>query len=172
MVRVERTSPHGISLMHYFETCKLRAYPDPGSNNGEPWTIGWGHTGPEVKPGLEWTQQQADSVFVDDLRRFERDVLSLVKVPLTQGQFDALVSFAYNVGSDIDADTIPEGLGDSTLLRKLNAGDYAGAAIEFIKWNKNDGKPMRGLTRRRHAEMGLFNGMSGRDAIKYGVAAA
>jgi len=172
MVRVERTSPHGISLMHYFETCKLRAYPDPGSKNGEPWTIGWGHTGPEVKPGLEWTQQQADSVFVDDLRRFERDVLSLVKVPLTQGQFDALVSFAYNVGSDIDADTIPEGLGDSTLLRKLNAGDYAGAAIEFLKWNKNDGKPMRGLTRRRHAEMGLFNGMSGRDAIKYGVAAA
>jgi len=172
MVRVERTSPHGISLMHYFETCKLRAYPDPGSKNGEPWTIGWGHTGPEVKPGLEWTQQQADSVFVDDLRRFERDVLSLVKVPLTQGQFDALVSFAYNVGSDIDADTIPEGLGDSTLLRKLNAGDYAGAAIEFLKWNKNDGKPMRGLTRRRHAEMGRFNGMSGRDAIKYGVAAA
>lgn len=172
MVRVERTSPHGISLMHYFETCKLMAYPDPGSKNGEPWTIGWGHTGPEVKPGLEWTQQQADSVFVDDLRRFERDVLSLVKVPLTQGQFDALVSFAYNVGSDIDADTIPEGLGDSTLLRKLNAGDYAGAAIEFLKWNKNDGKPMRGLTRRRHAEMGLFNGMSGRDAIKYGVAAA
>ncbi len=172
MVRVERTSPHGISLMHYFETCKLRAYPDPGSKNGEPWTIGWGHTGPEVKPGLEWTQQQADSVFVDDLRRFERDVLSLVKVPLTQGQFDALVSFAYNVGSDIDADTIPEGLGDSTLLRKLNASDYAGAAIEFLKWNKNDGKPMRGLTRRRHAEMGRFNGMSGRDAIKYGVAAA
>ncbi|MFQ2386766.1 lysozyme [Aeromonas dhakensis] len=172
MVRVERTSPHGISLMHYFETCKLSAYPDPGSKNGEPWTIGWGHTGPEVKPGLEWTQQQADSVFVDDLRRFERDVLSLVKVPLTQGQFDALVSFAYNVGSDIDADTIPEGLGDSTLLRKLNAGDYDGAAREFRKWNKNDGKVMRGLTRRRVAEECLFRGMDAATAIKNGVAAA
>lgn len=172
MVRVERTSPHGISFMHYFETCKLRAYPDPGSKNGEPWTIGWGHTGPEVKPGLEWTQQQADSVFVDDLRRFERDVLSLVKVSLTQGQFDALVSFAYNVGSDIDADTIPEGLGDSTLLRKLNNGDYDGAAREFRKWNKNDGKVMRGLTRRRVAEECLFRGMDAAAAIKNGVAAA
>lgn len=172
MVRVEHTSPHGISLMHYFETCKLKAYPDPGSKNGEPWTIGWGHTGPEVKPGLVWTQAQADAAFIEDLRRFERDVLSLVKVPLTQGQFDALVSFAYNVGSDIDADTLAEGLGDSTLLRKLNAGDYEGAAREFRKWNKNDGKVMRGLSRRRAAEECLFREMDGATAIKMGVAAA
>lgn len=172
MANVDRASADGVMLMHYFESCSLKAYPDPGSKNGEPWTIGWGHTGPEVKPGLAWTQQQADDAFIADLRHFERGVTSLVNVPLTQGQFDALVSFAYNVGLDIDSDTIAEGLGDSTLLRKLNAGDYAGAALEFLKWNKNDGKPMRGLTRRRHAEMGRFNGMSGRDAIKYGVAAA
>lgn len=167
-----RTSQHGIAVAHYFESCKLTAYPDPGSKNGEPWTIGWGHTGPEVKRGLVWTQEQADAAFLVDITRFERDVTQLVKVPLTQGQFDALVLFAYNVGSDIDADTIAEGLGDSTLLRKLNARDYDGAALEFRKWNKNDGKVMRGLTRRRAAEECLFRGMGGAEAIKKGVAAA
>lgn len=169
---IMRTSENGIAVLHYFESCKLKAYPDPGSKNGAPWTIGWGHTGTEVKPGLIWTQEQADAAFVIDLRRFERDVASLVKVPITQGQFDALVSFAYNVGSDIDADTIAEGLGDSTLLRKLNAGDYEGAALEFRKWNKNDGKTMRGLTRRRYAEECLFRGMGSAAAIQKGVAAA
>lgn len=165
-------SKHGEDVGHYFENCKLKAYPDPGSKNGEPWTIGWGHTGPEVKPGLVWVQDQADAAFRQDVRRFEDDVKSLVKVPLTQGQFDALVLFAYNVGSDIDKDTIAEGLGDSTLLRKLNAGDYEGAALEFKKWNKNDGKVMRGLIRRRAAEEALFRGFSGQEAIKKGVAAA
>lgn len=167
-----RTSEHGITMMHHFESCKLTAYPDPGSKNGEPWTIGWGHTGPEVKAGLVWTQAKADAVFLEDLRRFERDVASLVKVPLTQGQFDALVSFAYNLGSDIDTDTIAEGLGDSTLLRKLNAGDYEGAALEFKKWNKNDGKVMRGLVRRRAAEEARFRGMTGKQAIERGMMAA
>lgn len=167
-----RLSRNGIAVAHYFESCKLKAYPDPGSKDGKPWTIGWGHTGPEVVKGLVWTQAQADQQFLIDVARFERDVTSLVKVPLTQGQFDALVLFAYNVGSDIDADTIAEGLGDSTLLRKLNAGDYEGAALEFRKWNKNDGKVMRGLTRRRAAEECLFRGMGGTEAIKKGVAAA
>lgn len=172
MVKANRISPDGVAVAHYFESCKLKAYPDPGSKNGEPWTIGWGHTGPEVKPGLVWTQEQADAAFLVDIARFERDVLSLVKVPVNQGQFDALVLFAYNVGSDIDADTIAEGLGDSTLLRKLNVGDYEGAALEFRKWNKNDGKVMRGLIRRRAAEECLFRGMGGADAIRKGVAAA
>ncbi len=167
-----RLSQHGVAVAHYFEQCKLKAYPDPGSKNGEPWTIGWGHTGPEVKPGLVWTQEQADAAFLVDIARFERDVLSLVKVPVNQGQFDALVLFTYNVGPDIDADTIAEGLGDSTLLRKLNVGDYEGAALEFRKWNKNDGKVMRGLIRRRAAEECLFRGMAGADAIQKGVAAA
>ncbi|HHQ4796638.1 lysozyme [Aeromonas hydrophila] len=171
MVKANRISVDGVAVAHYFESCKLQAYPDPGSKNGEPWTIGWGHTGPEVKCGLVWTQQQADDTFLVDIARFERDVTNLVKVPLTQGQFDALVLFAYNVGSDIDADTIAEGLGDSTLLRKLNAGDYEGAALEFRKWNKNDGKVMRGLIRRRAAEECLFRGMGGADSIKKGVAA-
>ncbi|MEN9530830.1 MAG: hypothetical protein RIQ83_54 [Pseudomonadota bacterium] len=159
-----RLSPHGVAVAHYFEQCKLKAYPDPGSKNGEPWTIGWGHTGSEVKPGLVWTQEQADAAFLVDVTRFERDVLSLVKVPVNQGQFDALVLFAYNVGR--------KSLETSTLLRKLNAGDYDGAALEFRRWNKNDGKVMRGLTRRRAAEECLFRGMAGADAIQKGVAAA
>jgi lysozyme len=168
-----RTSQQGgVAVMHHFENCKLTAYPDPGSKNGEPWTIGRGHTGPEVKPGLVWTQEQADTTFLEDLRRFERDVETLVTVPLTQGRFDALVSFAYNVGADIDADTLAEGLGDSTLLRKLNAGDYEGAAQEFKKWNKNDGQVMRGLVRRRAAEEALFRGMTGEEAIALGMQAA
>lgn len=159
-----RLSRHGIAVAHYFESCKLTAYPDPGSKDGKPWTIGWGHTGPEVCKDLVWTQEQADSAFLVDAARFERDVTQLVKVPLTQGQFDALVLFAYNVG--IDA------LRKSTLLRKLNAGDHEGAALEFRRWNKNDGKPMRGLTRRRAAEECLFRGMGGTEAITNGVAAA
>ncbi|TNI52945.1 lysozyme [Aeromonas dhakensis] len=154
----------GVTVMHHFENCKLKAYPDPGSKNGEPWTIGWGHTGPEVKPGLVWTQAQADAAFLEDLHRFERDVGSLVKVPLTQGQFDALVSFAYNVGL--------ASLNKSTLLSLLNVGDYAGAALQFHRWNKNDGQVMRGLTRRRAAEEGLFNGLTGQQAIERGMMAA
>lgn len=167
-----RLSHHGIAVAHYFESCKLTAYPDPGSRDGKPWTIGWGHTGPEVVKGLVWTQAQADAQFLIDVARSERDVAQLVKVSLTQGQFDALVLFAYNAGSDIDADTVAEGLGDSTLLRKLNAGDYEGAALEFRKWNKNDGKVMRGLIRRRAAEECLFRGMGGTEAITKGVKAA
>jgi len=167
-----RLSRNGIAVGHYFESCKLVAYPDPGSRNGEPWTIGWGHTGPEVHKGLVWTQQQADAQFLVDVAKFERGVERLVTVPLTQGQFDALVLFAFNVGLDIDDDKIAEGLGDSTLLRKLNAGDYEGAALEFRKWNKNDGKVMRGLTRRRAAEECLFRGMGGAESIAKGVKAA
>lgn len=159
-----KLSKNGVEVAHYFENCKLVAYPDPGSKDGKPWTIGWGHTGPEVKPGLVWVQEYADAAFLIDVTRFERDVTRFVKVPLIQGQFDALVLFAYNVGS--------KSLETSTLLRKLNAGDYDGAALEFRRWNKNDGKVMRGLTRRRAAEECLFRGMDGRAAIQVGVDAA
>ena len=148
--------------MHYFESCKLEAYPDPGSEDGKPWTIGWGHTGPEVVKGLVWAQAKADSQLVADLAAREVLVSKLAKVPLTQGQFDALVAFQYNTGS----------LGTSTLLALLNTADYAGAQGQFKRWNKNDGKVMRGLTRRRAAEEALFIGKNGDDAIKIGVAAA
>ena len=166
-----RTSAHGIAVMHYFEQCRLEAYPDPGSKDGTPWTIGWGHTGPEVRRGLRWNQSQADAAFVDDLVAKEKAVSRLVKVPLDQGQFDALVSFVYNVGEGDVERGIP-GLATSTLLRLLNAGDYDGAALQFRRWNKNDGKVMRGLTRRRAAEECLFRGMGGAEAISRGVKAA
>lgn len=158
-----KTSANGIAVMHYFESCKLEAYPDPATG-GAPWTIGWGHTGPEVKPGLKWTQGKADAVFLEDLKRFEAGVLDLIKYGVNQSQFDALVCFAYNCGA--------ANLKSSTLLRLYNAGDIAGAQAQFARWNKANGKVMRGLTRRRAAEAALFAGKSGAEAIAIGVKAA
>lgn len=148
-------SPKGLELIKSFESCQLTAYPDPATG-GAPWTIGWGHTGPEVHPGLVWTQEQADQILADDLNKIEQAVSTLIKVAVSQNQFDALVSFAFNTGTDIDADTIAEGLGDSTLLNKLNAGDFQGAADEFPKWDRGGGHVLRGLVRRRAAERALF----------------
>ena len=147
-----KISEAGIKLIQSFESCCLTAYRDGGGV----YTVGWGHTGPEVRPGLTITQAQADLIFEDDLVKVERGVADLVTVDLTQGQYDALCSFAFNVGLDEDEDTRAEGLGDSTLLRKLNAGDCAGAAAEFDRWNKDNGKVVVGLTRRRKAERALF----------------
>lgn len=149
-----KTGTAGKELIKHFESCRLKAYPDPGTG-GEPWTIGWGHT-KGVKRGDVCTLQQADAWFEEDLEEHEGYVNQLVKVPLTQNQFDALVSFCYNVGPDIDADSIAEGLGDSTLLKKLNAGDYDGAADEFRKWTRSGGRVMPGLIRRREMERELF----------------
>lgn len=166
-----KTSAAALQVMHYFEQCRLTAYPDPGSKDGCPWTIGWGDTGPGVVPGLVITQGEADSRLTKRLtQEFEPGVTALVKVPLTQGQFDALVCFAYNVGLDVDADTKAEGLGDSTLLRLLNSGDFKAAEAQFAAWNKNDGKVMLGLRRRRAAEQALFRGLTGDQAIAVGAA--
>ena len=145
-------SERGRALIQSFESCRLKAYKDGGGVT----TIGWGATGPDIHMGMTVTQEWANARFDSDLGQFERDVESLVAVPVTQGQFDALVSFAYNCGSDIDEDKRAEGLGDSTLLRLLNEGDYEGAANEFPKWNKDNGKVAPGLTRRRLAEAALF----------------
>lgn len=160
-----KSSANARRIKEYFEGREYKAYPDPGSKDGKPWTIGIGHTGPEVHEGLVWNDAQIDAAYAKDCEEKERDVRSLVKVTVNQNQFDALVCFAFNVGSDIDADSIAEGLGDSTLLKKLNAGDYAGAANEFTKWCRNDGKKMLGLYRRRMAEKLLFGGESAEFAI-------
>ena len=137
----------GVRLVQEFEGCKLEAYPDPGTG-GEPWTIGFGSTGPDIGPGTVWTQEEADARFVDDLTKFGDGVDRLVRVPLTDNQFAALVSFAYNVGLGA--------LAGSTLLRKLNAGDYQGAADQLPRWNKAGGRVLPGLVRRRAAERDLF----------------
>ncbi len=158
-----KTSPNGIAVLKYFESCRLTAYPDPASG-GAPWTIGWGHTGPEVTPGLVWTQEQADSQLTSDLVSREQAVSKAVTVPLTQGQFDALVDFVYNLGAG--------NFQTSTLLSLINAEDMAGAVEQFARWNKAGGKVMAGLTRRRAAEAALFTGSSGADAIAAGGAAA
>ena len=157
------TSPDGIAVLKYFENCSLTAYPDPATG-GAPWTIGWGHTGPEVVPGLTWTQDQAADQLVTDLSSREQTVSGAVTAALTQGQFDALVDFVYNLGAG--------NFLSSTLLRLVNSGDMTGAAAQFARWNKAAGVPMRGLTRRRAAEAALFTGSSGADAISAGVAAA
>jgi len=149
-----------IDLIKEFEGLRLEAYPDPRPNNPI-WTIGYGTirypNGTPVKKGDKITQAQAEEYLRKDLENFITDVEKLLKVTLNDNQFGALVSFAYNVGSDIDSDTIAEGLGDSTLLKKLNAGDFAGALAEFPKWNKAEGKVLPGLTRRRLAEQKLFS---------------
>ena len=145
-----KTSQAGIDLIHSFETLRLKAYPDPGSKDGTPWTVGWGSTGPDIGPGAAWTKDQADARFAKDLARFEVGVSKGAGVSLKQHQFDAMVSFAYNVGL---ANFL-----SSTLLKMVNAGDFSGAAKQFSRWDKNDGKVMTGLTRRRKAEMKLFSG--------------
>jgi lysozyme len=162
-------SAAGIALIHQFEGCekklpdgRLQAYPDPGTG-GAPWTIGWGSTtdeqGRPIQPGTVWTQDRADARFRQHLAQFEAEVNQLIgDAPTTQGQFDALVSFAYNVGTDIDLDDLPEGLGDSTLLKKHKAWQYAAAADQFRLWNKAKGKVMPGLTRRRAAEAAMYRG--------------
>ncbi|WP_275261665.1 lysozyme [Citrobacter freundii] len=145
------TSEKGIRLIKQFEGCRLTAYPDPGTG-GAPWTIGYGWTHPvdgkPVRPGMTIDEATADRLLKTGLVGYENDVLKVVRVKLTQGQFDALVSFAYNVGS--------RALSTSTLLKKLNAGDIKGAADEFLRWNKSGGKVMPGLTNRRKSERALF----------------
>jgi len=146
-----RVSDKGIRLIQSFEGCKLTSYICPAGI----LTIGWG-CNRNVTPGMQITQVQADNRLRQDLAEVEAGVTKLVKVKLNQNQFDALCAFAMNCGLDIDADAIAEGLGDSTLLKKLNAGDYKGAALQFLRWNKANGRELAGLTRRRKAERELF----------------
>ncbi|MGI1283271.1 lysozyme [Enterobacter kobei] len=145
-----QTSDKGIALIKQFEGCKLTAYQDSVGV----WTIGYGWTQPvdgkPIRAGMTIKQETAERLLKTGLVSYEIDVSRLVKVGLTQGQFDALVSFTYNLGV--------RSLSTSTLLRKLNAGDYAGAADEFLRWNKAGGKVLNGLTRRREAERDLFLG--------------
>ena len=139
-------SERGLAILREFEGLRLKAYPDPASG-GDPWTIGYGHT-LDVEPGDTCTLEEAEQWLLDDAADAEVAILKHVKVPLSQGQLDALISFVFNLGAGNFA--------KSTLLRKLNAGDYVGAWQEFGRWNKAAGKVMPGLSRRRAAEAKLF----------------
>jgi len=144
-----KVGPKGIALMHKWEGCRLKAYPDPGSRDGKPWTIGWGSTGADIGPGTVWTQKQADARFEKDLEKYAAEVAKAIgSAPTTQEQFDALTAFHYNTGK----------IGSATLTKKHVAGDHTGAAKEFAKWIFNDGKPMQGLKNRRADEAKLYGG--------------
>lgn len=137
-----------IDFIKGFEALRLKAYmPTP---NDVP-TIGYGSTGPDIRLGITWTQQQADERFEADLARFSAGVAKLLgAAPTTQAQFDALTSFAYNVGL--------EALKNSTLLRMHRDGEYENARLQFARWNKQAGKALNGLTRRRAGEAAIYRG--------------
>lgn len=140
-------SKNGLHLTENFEGLRLTAYPDPATH-GDPWTIGYGHTGAEVHQGMTITQEQAEEFLMQDVQKAVQTVNSKVHTDLTQNEFDALVDFVFNCGAGNFA--------GSTLLKNINAGDMEGAALEFQKWTHADGKVMAGLIKRRHAEALLF----------------
>lgn len=141
-----KLSQRGIDLIKQFEGYSSKAYPDPATG-GAPWTIGYGTT-KGVKPGMIITAEQAEKMLRDDVAKFESGVSSLVTAPTTQGQFDAMVSLAYNIGLG--------NFGKSTLLKKHNARCYTCAADQFRVWNRANGKVMNGLTKRRAAEREVY----------------
>ena len=143
------TSERGLALIKKYEGLSLEVYPDPGTG-GDPYTIGYGHTGPEVKPGIgSITLEIAEAFLESDLRRFESAVADLIEVELNQNEFDALASFTYNAG--------PGSLSDSTLRRRLNAGENKCLVFqeELPKWVYGGSGPMAGLIKRRQAEATL-----------------
>lgn len=143
-------------LIKRFEGFRAKAYICPAGI----LTVGYGHTGLDVLPGMIVTEARADALLRDDVDKFTAIVKKSLTRPVTQGQFDALVSITFNVGPGRAGArdgivTLKSGQ-PSTLLRKVNAGDVLGAAAEFPKWNKAGGIVLRGLTARREAEQRLF----------------
>ena len=137
-------SAAGLALTKSFEGLDLSAYADQGGV----WTIGYGHTGPGVHAGLTITQDQADTFLESDVAGAVTGVNRLVTATINQNQFDALVDFTFNLGC--------ASLSQSTLLRDVNAGDFASAAPQFLRWDHVRGVVVPGLLRRRQAEMKLF----------------
>ena len=133
-----------VEIVKRYEGCRLTAYRDAV----DIWTIGWGHTGPDVKPGMEWTQDQADEALIHDMETAQAAVGKGVRGSLRECEEAALVSLAYNIGSGAFA--------GSTVLRKVNEGDYIAAALAFTLFHKAGGKPLKGLLRRRLDEAALF----------------
>lgn len=140
-----KTNDAGIELIKSFEGLKLSTYLDIV---GVP-TIGFGSTGPDIKLGMTWTEQQCIDRLKKDLQKFEKAILAAVKVPMTSNEFAALVCWTYNVGSGA--------MSGSTLVKLLNKDTpKTEVADQFMRWNKAGGKEVAGLTRRRKAERELF----------------
>lgn len=138
-------SERGLDLIKSFEKCRLVAFkPTPN----DVYTIGWGHTGPDVEQHTVLTQQQADDALIRDVTFAERCVTGCVTAELSQFEFDACVSLCYNIGC--------HAFRNSTLVKLLNASDYDGAAEQFARWNRQAGVELAGLTTRREAERLLF----------------
>ena len=154
-----RMSDQGIdALLKKFEGCKLKAYKDPVAI----WTIGYGHTSaagaPDVTEGLTITQAEAEEILKKDLVKYEKPVADMVKVPLSQHQFDVLVDFCYNAGVG--------NLKSSTLLKRVNAGDFDAVPNELMKWTKAKGKELPGLVRRRRAESEWWRDLSNKPVVE------
>ena len=146
-----KTSEAGLKLIRQFEGLRLKAYRCPAGI----WTIGYGHTTaagpPEVRENMRISREEAEAILKRDLAQFENAVSSMVKVPLTENQFDTLVSFAFNCGT--------AALRRSTLLKRVNAGAFDAVPAELMKWTRADGKELPGLVRRRRAEAALWRGL-------------
>jgi|TARA_B100000035_G_C20572006_1_gene367222 lysozyme len=140
-----KTSAEGLSLIKKFEGCELYAY----QCSAGVWTIGYGHT-KDVEPGMQITKEDAEEMLVEELHEYESYINDFVTAPLSQNQFDALVSWVYNLG--------PANLKSSTMLKVLNAGNYDEVPAQMKRWNKAGGKRLEGLIRRREAESLLFLG--------------
>ena len=135
----------GLALIKKFEGCELKAY----QCSAGVWTIGYGHT-KDVVEGMTITQEEAEQMLVDELHEYESYIDKYVTVALNQNQFDALVSWVYNLG--------PANLSASTMLKVLNSGEYEDVPAQMKRWNKAGGKVLEGLIRRREAEACLFVG--------------
>ncbi len=154
IARPRRIGPQGLALIKQFEGCarmradgRVEAYPDPGTG-GAPWTIGWGATGPDIRPDTIWTQAQCDRRLERDLERFAADVdRALGDAETSRNQFDALVSFHYNTGA----------IARATLTKRHREGNVQAAKREFSRWTRAGGKVLRGLIRRRAAEAALYS---------------
>ena len=140
-----KTSAEGIALIKKFEGLELDSY----QCSANVWTLGYGHT-QGVAEGDSCSEEEAENIMVNDLKEFETYVNALVDVDLDQNQFDALVAWTFNLG--------PTNLRTSTLLKKLNAGDYNDVPSEIKRWNRAGGQVLDGLIRRREAEALLFAG--------------
>ena len=150
MMQISKT---GIELLKHFEGCELKAYQDSVGV----WTIGYGHT-KGIYEGLEITQLEAEKMLQDELPEYEGYITDKVVPMLQQHEYDALVCWVYNLG--------PTNLSSSTMLKKLNAGEFKEVPFQMKRWDKAGGQPLLGLTRRRNAEALLFKGEDWKDYLE------